>query len=65
MLHAWMHMTADILICQAVPAENQRLQRYKDLLLDNTEKVLLSVHPVRAHFVPWTHIILETRLEEA
>ncbi len=31
---------------QAVPAELQRLQKYKDLLLENTEKVLLSVHPV-------------------
>jgi hypothetical protein len=36
---------------QAVPAELQRLQKYKDLLLDNTEKVLLSVHPVRDYLV--------------
>ncbi len=36
---------------QAVPAELQRLQKYKDLLLDNTEKVLLSVHPVSDYLV--------------
>jgi hypothetical protein len=31
---------------QAVPAEFQRMQNYKDLLFDNTEKILLSIHPV-------------------
>ena len=32
---------------QAVPAELRLQQRYKDLLIENTEKVLLTVNPVR------------------
>ena len=42
---------------QAIPAELQRLQRYKNLLLENTEKVLLSVHPVRQTLCAWTFSI--------
>ena len=40
-------LVPSLFVTQAVPAEFQRMQRYKDLLLDNTEKILLSVHPVR------------------
>ncbi len=32
---------------QAVPSELKQQQKFKDLLMTNTEKVLLSVHPVR------------------
>ncbi len=31
---------------QAVPAELKMQQEFKDLLMENTEKVLLSVHQV-------------------
>jgi hypothetical protein len=31
-----------------VPAELRLQQRYKDLLIENTEKVLLTVNPVSA-----------------
>jgi hypothetical protein len=31
---------------QAVPSELKTQQEFKDLLMENTEKVLLSVHPV-------------------
>jgi hypothetical protein len=37
---------------QAVPAELRRQQRYRDLLIENTEKVLLTVNPVRSSNVP-------------
>jgi hypothetical protein len=34
-------------LSQAVPSELKQQQKFKDLLMTNTEKVLLSVHPVR------------------
>ena len=38
---------------QAIPAEFQRLQEYKNLLLENAEKILLSVHPVLQNEAPF------------
>jgi hypothetical protein len=40
-------ISAGVILLQAVPKELKIQQAFKDLLMENTEKVLLSVHPVR------------------